>query len=228
MSTLYVVGLPLGNSADLGERAREVLSRVAVIATEDTRSFSHLCQRAGISLEGKRIIALYREKEVERSSIVVKELSKTDVALVSEAGMPGVSDPGGYTVSLAHREGHCVTPVPGPSAITTALSVSGYTGSRFYFAGFLPHKISDKVREVKEWAHMKPPVAVVFFESKERMKETIEVIAQQYPRVWCCVASNLTKKDEHIVRARITEIEAREEGEYTVVIEFARHDILSS
>ncbi len=224
MGTLYVIGTPLGNSADMSARAVELLSRLTHLACEDTRSAHRLLIALRIT-SSKSYISLYQEKEQQEVAHIIALLQAgNDVGLMSEAGMPAISDPGAFVVAAAHREGNAVVCVPGPSAVTAALSVSGFEGARFLFVGFLPKK-TEKAIDSWETQSLERPYCVVCFESPYRIHETIAAIARHYPQADLCVARNLTKKDELVVRGKTADLALQHfatDGEYTLVVLFSR------
>ncbi|MFC7294995.1 16S rRNA (cytidine(1402)-2'-O)-methyltransferase [Marinobacter aromaticivorans] len=171
--TLYIVATPIGNLEDLSPRAVRVLSDVAVIAAEDTRHSGRLLQHLGIS---KPLIALHDHNERGRvQGILDHLLAGADVALVSDAGTPLISDPGYVLVREARAEGLRVTPVPGPCALIAALSAAGLPTDRFLFSGFLPAKRSGRRAALE--ALRKETATLVFYESPHRIVDTVMDIA---------------------------------------------------
>ena len=149
MGTLYVVGTPIGNLEDITLRALRILGAVDLIAAEDTRATRHLLTRHGLR---RPLLSYGQHNEPARTEAVVRALETGDVALVSEAGMPAVSDPGYRLVAAAVEAGHRVVPVPGPSAVLAALAVSTLPSDRFLYLGFLPRRSGDRRRRLAEVA----------------------------------------------------------------------------
>jgi len=217
VSKLYVVGTPIGNLEDLGARALRVLGEVGAIAAEDTRVTSRLLARHGI----RKPLVSYRAP-VERRGLprVMAALAEGDVALVSDAGTPAVSDPGQALVSAAWAAGHSVVPIPGPSSVTAALSIAGYGGPGFTFVGYLPRKPGD-IRRLLQSLRDEPRPAVAF-ESPYRIAKSLALIAEGLPERSITVARELTKLHEEVLRGTAAEVAAalgeRARGEFTLVI----------
>lgn len=219
--TLYICGTPIGNLEDITARALRVLREVDLVAAEDTRRTRKLLAHYGI---GTRMISYHEHNEFSRTPEILEILeSGRDVALVSDAGMPGISDPGRYLIEHALSAGIPVAPVPGPSAVLAALVVSGFPADEFTFAGFLPRKGRQR-REALERLAVENRV-VVLYESPHRLARTLSdlhgVIGGDR-RV--AVARELTKVHEEVVRGTLTEVlalfDTREvKGEITVVID---------
>lgn len=170
--TLYIVATPIGNLDDLSPRAAKVLSDVAVVAAEDTRHSGRLLQHLGIS---KPLVALHDHNERARvQGILGKLLAGSDVALVSDAGTPLISDPGYVLVREARAEAIRVSPIPGPCALVTALSAAGLPTDRFLFVGFLPAKRTGRRSTLEELC--KEVATLVFYESPHRILDTVSDI----------------------------------------------------
>lgn len=219
--TLYLVGTPIGNLGDVTLRALEVLRRVAVVACEDTRHTRVLLGKHGISA---RLTALPAFDEARRAGGILARLEAgEDVALVTDAGMPGVSDPGAALVELAVERGVRVVPVPGPSAPIAALAASGLPTDRFAFFGFLPRKGGARRAAIAEVARF--PGTAVLLESPRRLGDTLRDLARELGPRRACVARELTKVHEELVRGTLPELAERFAGEVlgeiTVVIEGA-------
>ncbi len=217
VSRLFVVATPIGNLEDLSARAIRVLGEVSAIAAEDTRVTSRLLARHGI----RKPLLSYRAP-VERRGLprVMAALDQGDVALVSDAGTPTLSDPGQALVTAAWAAGHSVVPVPGPSAVTSALSVSGYGGPGFTFLGYLPRKPGE-MRRLLESLRDDPRPAVAF-ESPFRIAKSLQLIADWLPDRSITVTRELTKMHEEVIRGRASEVlhalGDRARGEFTLVI----------
>jgi 16S rRNA (cytidine1402-2'-O)-methyltransferase len=220
---LFIVGTPIGNLGDMTDRARATLRGVDVIAAEDTRRTGRLLTRFGIT--GK-IISLFEGNEDRRTPQIVAMLHDgKDVALVSDAGMPGVSDPGYPLIRACLEEGVDVRVVPGPSAVTAALVVSGLPMDRFVFDGFLPRKVSERRARLRAMAH--DPRTFVLFESPLRVATLLRDVLVELGDRSIAVVREMTKLHEEIVRGRTSEVLARLadhelKGEVVLVIEGAR------
>ena len=217
MSTLFVIGTPIGNLEDTTARAVRVLGEVGAIAAEDTRVTARLLARHGI----RKPLISYRAP-VERRGLprVLAALDQDDVALVSDAGTPAVSDPGQALVEAAWAAGHTVVAVPGPSAVTAALSVAGYGGPGFTFLGYLPRKPGEMRRLLATIAG--DPRPAVAFDSPYRVLKSLAIIAEVLPERELTVARELTKLHEEVIRGTASEVMAalgdRARGEFTLVI----------
>ena len=217
LSRLYVVATPIGNLEDVTARAVRVLGEVGAIAAEDTRVTARLLARHGI----RKPLISYRAP-VERRGLprVMTALDEGDVALVSDAGTPTLSDPGQALVTAAWAAGHTVVPVPGPSSVTAALSIAGYGGSGFAFVGYLPRKPGEMRRLLAAIASDRRPT--VAFESPFRVLKSLALIAEELPDRSITVTRELTKLHEEVLRGTASEVlEAlgeRNRGEFTLVI----------
>ena len=217
MSRLFVVATPIGNLEDVGARALRVLGEVSAIAAEDTRVTSRLLARHGI----RRPLLSYRAP-VEKRGLprVLAALDAGDVALVSDAGTPTLSDPGQALVTAAWAAGHTVVPVPGPSSITAALSVAGYGGPGFTFVGYLPRKPGEMRRLLGSL--LEDPRPAVAFESPHRIQKSLALIAESLPERRITLTRELTKVHEEVLRGTALQVSAalgeRVRGEFTLVI----------
>jgi len=221
--TLYVLATPIGNLSDLSARAADVLRSVAVVAAEDTRETGKLVRHVGSSA---RLISVHAHSPRRRLEEVVSRLtSGDDVAVATDAGTPGVSDPGPALVRLARAAGIPVVPIPGPSAVHAALSASGLEADRYAFFGFPPRSGSART----EWLDgvAASPVTVVCFEAPGRVATLLVDLAERTgPDRQAVVGRELTKKFEEIVAGTVAELAERlgtgeERGEFTLVIEGA-------
>ncbi|WP_298067593.1 16S rRNA (cytidine(1402)-2'-O)-methyltransferase [uncultured Mailhella sp.] len=215
--TLWVVGTPLGNPGDLSPRARQCLETANVVLAEDTRREALACARWGVQV--KRFVSFHDHNEKEKLSTVLTLLRQgQDLALISDAGMPVLADPG-YTLIRACREaGLPVSVVPGPCAPVTALAGSGIPPQPFVFFGFLPRSRSDQEATLAPFANV--PVTLVFFERKDRLQDTLtHALSLLGPRE-VCVARELTKTHEEYLRFRLESVPDLSEilGEVTVII----------
>ena len=220
--TLYVVATPIGNLADLGERARQTLATVDVIAAEDTRRTGALLRRLGLS---RPLVSLHSHNEQARSRQLLARLQAgEDVALVSDAGTPLLSDPGFPLVRAARQAGIRVVPVPGPSAIVAALSVAGIPCQRFAFEGFLPARTG--ARRAALAALAEEPRTLVFFEAAHRIRASLVDMAAAFGAGReAALARELTKLHEEVLHGTLAELvealaehPAREKGEFVVIV----------
>jgi 16S rRNA (cytidine1402-2'-O)-methyltransferase len=217
VSTLYVVATPIGNLEDVSPRALRILGEVGAIAAEDTRVTARLLARHGI----RKPFVSYRAP-VERRGLprVMAELDQHDVALVSDAGTPTLSDPGQALVTAAWAAGHTVVPIPGPSAVTAALSAAGYGGPGFTFLGYLPRKPGDLRRLLATLTG--DPRPTVAFDSPYRIRKSLAIIAEVMPQRHLTLTRELTKLHEQIVRGTASEVLAEladpARGEITLVL----------
>ena len=174
---LYVIGTPIGNLSDLSKRAVETLASVDIVFAEDTRTALSLLNSQGIKKPCK---SYYKDNEKTASESIIQCLLNGDnVALISEAGMPCVSDPGAYVIKEVIEKGLPFEIIQGPTALIHGLIASGFAGGSFYFHGFLPHKEKDKIKEIQNLLHIKAPV--IFYESPYRVKETLNILLDYFP-----------------------------------------------
>jgi 16S rRNA (cytidine1402-2'-O)-methyltransferase len=217
--TLYVVATPLGNLEDLSPRARRVLASVAVIAAEDTRHTRKLLSHFDIHTA---LTSYYDQVERERAPQLVERLKRgDDVALVSDAGTPGIADPGYRLVRAAIEAGVTVVPVPGASAVVAALSVAGLPTDRFCFEGFVPSRGGERRRFYESLAGERR--TVVCFESGHRLLDSLADLAKALGEREIVVARELTKAFEELLRGPVSEVRARLEagvvrGEVTLLL----------
>ena len=218
--TLYVVATPLGNLEDVTLRALRVLRGVDVIAAEDTRRTRILLDRHGI---GTPVKSYYDAVERERAPRLVAELEAgKSIALVSDAGTPGIADPGYHLVRGAVAAGVPVVPVPGPSAIAALVSVAGVGAERFCFEGFLPARAAARARRLAEMA--REPRAIVLLEAGRRLPALLAAAAQALGAREAVIGRELTKRHEEILRGSLPDLAARiragdeVRGEVTVLI----------
>ena len=223
MSTLWLVATPIGNLADLSPRAVDVLAHVGLICCEDTRRTGLLLQHAGVRAE--RLAVCNDHTEVARIADTLAVLgSGRDVAIVSDAGTPGVSDPGERIVRAVIDAGYDVSAVPGPSAAIMALTISGLAGDRFVFEGFIPRKGNDRAARLAEIAAEQR--TTVIYEAPHRVLRTLEDLREVCgdDRV-VVVARELTKLYEEVIRGPLGTIDiGGPRGEYVLVLEGAAVD----
>jgi 16S rRNA (cytidine1402-2'-O)-methyltransferase len=221
MGTLYVVATPIGNLEDVTLRALRVLGEVRLIAAEDTRVTARLLARHGI----RKAMVSYRAP-VERRLLarLLAALQGGDIALVSDAGTPTLSDPGQVLVDSAWHAGHRVVPLPGPSAITAAVAVAGFSGQGFTFAGYLPRKPGELRRLFESLREAAYPTVV--FDSPHRVRKSLELLAGVLPERQLAVGRELTKVHEEVFRGTAAEalakLDEQPRGEFTIVIEGVR------
>lgn len=218
--TLFVVGTPIGNLADLSDRARETLASADVVAAEDTRRTGRLLQAVG--LPKRPMLSVFEANERARVDEVLEVLrGGKDVALVSDGGMPLVSDPGYRLVRAAADAGFDVRVVPGPSAVTAALAVSGLPTDRWVFEGFLPKKPTERLARLTEL--MQDARTLVVFESPKRVRGTVAQLADLDPDRTVSLCRELTKLHEETMRGTAAEVatalgEHDPKGEVVLVI----------
>jgi 16S rRNA (cytidine1402-2'-O)-methyltransferase len=217
--TLYVVATPIGNLGDLSSRAAEVLRLVDVVVAEDTRRTRTLLAHVGA--HPADLLSLPAFDEEGRLARVVSRLSDgATVALVTDAGTPGVSDPGTRLVEAAWAAGARVVPVPGPSAALAALSASGLPADRFLFAGFLPRKGGARTEALRWLSGV--PATVVLFEAGNRAASTLADLEEAFGDRPAALAREITKLHEEIARGRLSELRVRFpgdlRGEVTLVV----------
>ncbi len=219
---LYLVGTPIGNLGDLTERARATLGSVDLVAAEDTRRTGKLLAHLGVKA---RMMSLFEGNERERTERLLDELRDgSEVALVSDAGMPSVSDPGFRLVRACAAEGIEVRVVPGPSAVTAALAISGLPTDRWAFEGFLPRRAGERRARLQELAN--DARTLVLFESPRRVVATLRDVLSELGDRRVAVARELTKLHEEVLRGRVSEVlealaESEPRGEVVVVLEGA-------
>jgi len=220
LGTLYLVASPVGNLGDITHRAVEILKLVDIIAAEDTRHTKRLLDHCEV--KAKRLTSYHAHNVERKTSALISDLREgKSVALVSDAGAPGISDPGAVLVRAAVEEGVTICPIPGPSAPILAVTASGFPSHRFVFEGFLPRKKGRKTL-VESWKE--EPRTIVFFEAPVRIVKTLKYIKEAIGNRKVCVARELTKKFEEFIRGDLEEVIAELEsrtsvkGEITVVV----------
>ena len=220
MSNLYIVATPIGNLGDLSPRAIETLHSVNYIACENTRNSGHLLRRYGIE---KKTFSFHQHNEHKKTEHILNILeTNQNIALISDAGMPGISDPGFLAIRAVKKAGYQVIIIPGPDAATTALISSGLPSNRYVFEGFLPHK---KGRQKRLNNLAEEERTIVLYESPNRLKKLLGEIEEYFgSERLMAVARELTKTFEEVVRASVKEVRADFEsrdsikGEIVVVI----------
>jgi 16S rRNA (cytidine1402-2'-O)-methyltransferase len=216
---LCVIATPIGNLRDITLRALDVLAEVDLVAAEDTRHTVHLLTAHGLR---KPLVSLHEHNEAMRTAELIEKLADgTSIALLTDAGMPSVSDPGRRLVAACHERGIPVTVLPGPSAMTSAIAGAGFGGDAFCFRGFLPVKSGQRQREIEAALSLDMPT--VFFESPHRLIRSLEVINNADPSRVICVCRELTKIHEEYRRDTAANLLAhyskgQVRGEITLVI----------
>ncbi|HEU5431094.1 MAG TPA: 16S rRNA (cytidine(1402)-2'-O)-methyltransferase [Thermomicrobiales bacterium] len=203
MGVLYVVATPIGNLEDISPRALRTLREASLIAAEDTRRTRNLLRHFEIDTP---LVSYHAHSPRNRREAILTALAAGDVALVSDAGTPGISDPGDDLVAAAHEAGFAVSPIPGPAAAATAVSASGLVPGPFVFAGFPPRKGAERRHALADLAATGMPV--VFFEAANRTAETLSDLATVFGDRPALVARELTKMHEEIRRGRLRELAA--------------------
>lgn len=217
---LYIVGTPIGNLEDITLRALETLKSVDVIACEDTRVTAKLLNRYEIK---KPLVSIHQHSKVSKLDQVIEKLKNGEsVALVTDAGTPGVSDPGNQLVELALERGIEVIPIPGVSALTTLLSVAGIDTQKFVFLGFPPHK---KGRETFFKKVLGEDLPVVFFESTHRIVKNLELMLELGTKKNVIMGKELTKMFEEVIRGNTQDVleylkndPKKQKGEFAIIV----------
>jgi len=224
--TLFIVSTPIGNLEDMTLRAIRVLKEADIIAAEDTRHSRKLLTHFGI---GTPMMSYWGEKEKVKAEEVMAHLMKGEtVALISDAGTPGISDPGAVLIRRAIEDGVEIVPVPGPSALAAAVTISGLPTEQFVFIGFMPNKRSQRRKALEELAS--EPRTMVFYESPHRIFDTLVDIEEVFGSGRrAAVAKEITKLHERVLRGTLeTILDAMETetiaGEYVIVVDGAPED----
>ncbi len=216
---LYIVSTPIGNLEDITLRSLRILKEVDLVAAEDTRHTGLLFRHFGIQTQ---LTSYFEGNELKKREFILSRLKKgAQIALVSDAGTPGISDPGFRLIQIAIQNQIPVVPIPGPSALITALSVSGLPTDAFLFKGFLPHKSSKRKDFLKQLEEVRE--TLILYESPHRILETLKDIQEILGDREMVLARELTKLYEEVLRGRVSEIqeqtkEKRLKGEITLVV----------
>lgn len=224
---LYIVATPIGNFGDISLRAIDTLKQVDLIAAEDTRHSGRLLNHLGIS---KKLISLHEHNERARLAGILENLSSgMDIALISDAGTPLISDPGYNLVNAVRNAGFKVSPIPGASSIIAALSGAGVPTDKFTYFGFLPHKNVERIARLKAIKNQNG--TLVLFESSHRIKRLIEQLAEIFPQNRIVIAKELTKLHENFLIGDAAELielfrqdQALAKGEFVILIDNPRVD----
>jgi len=223
--TLFVTATPIGNLEDITLRAIKVLNEVDIVAAEDTRRTLKLLNHYNIK---KPILSYYEYNKFARGNLLIKELlNNKNIALVTDAGTPGISDPGIYLVNLAINNMIPVVPIPGPSALITALSISGLTTNKFSFYGFISRKKGKRKKDIESIRDYNG--TVILYESPKRLIKTLKDIHEVCGNRKVVIARELTKLHEEVIRDNIIDIINRFshrdiKGEITILISSERND----
>ncbi len=216
MGSLYIIATPIGNLEDITLRALRLLKEVSLIAAEDTRTTRKLLTHYGIR---NRLVSYHQFSRPDRVRDLVQRLEDEDIALVSDAGMPCLSDPGYPLVREAIANGVAVVPIPGASSITSALAISGLPTDQFTFIGFLPRRTQERKKLFQQLAD--EPRTIVALESPHRVKKTLQDLTTYLPDRPLAVCRELTKQFEEVFRgtpAEALEHFATPRGEFTLVL----------
>jgi 16S rRNA (cytidine1402-2'-O)-methyltransferase len=217
MPTLYIVATPIGNLEDISLRAIKTLRQVKLIAAEDTRRAKRLLNAYDIKTP---LTSYYEYNKKLKLNYILKQLEEMDVALVSEAGMPAISDPGYELVVAASQQGIPVVPIPGPSAIITSLAVSGLPTDRFVYIGFLPRKSGERRRKLQ--SVIDEAGTIIALEAPHRLQAALDDIKSVLGDRKITVCRQLTKLHEEIFRGTVSRAQAyfkQPRGEFTLVME---------
>src|SRR3954468_8535830 len=218
-ATLYLVATPIGNLEDITLRALRTLKECDLVAAEDTRRSGQLLRHFQIS---KPLLSYFQFNEAKRSEDILARLGRGEkVALVTDAGTPGISDPGERVVKAAIAAGFKVEPIPGPCALVAGLTASGLSSEEFHFVGFLPHKSGQRRNLLEKLKTV--PGTLVFYESPYRVIKMLEELADIYPDRQVVLARELTKKFEEFLRGNardlLTQLQTRSiKGEFVVMV----------
>jgi len=230
-SALYIVATPIGNLGDISERAVETLKQVDLIAAEDTRHSNTLLQRFGINT---KVCAYHEHNEEKVTPQLIEQIRQgVSIALISDAGTPLINDPGYKLVVAAHDNNIPVVPIPGPSAIITALSASGLPTNKFIYEGYLPAKSEARKTRLNELRNESR--TLVFYEAPHRIIESVKIMQEIFgAERRATIARELTKQFEQIVRDKLSAInekleseEIKHKGEFVVIVEGAQEVSIS-
>ena len=228
MGTLYIVATPIGNLEDITLRALRILRSVSLVAAEDTRTTRKLLSHYEIRTP---LTSYFEHNKLTKLDYIIAAARQKDVALVSDAGMPGISDPGYELVRAAIDASIPVVPIPGPSAAVTALAISGLPTDEFIYIGFLPRKQSDRRHRLDEIAT--EPRTIVAYEAPHRLVESLQDILQHLGNRQIAVARELTKIHEEIIRGTTEEVISHftttaPRGEFCLVIAGAKAERIAA
>ena len=217
MPVLYVVATPIGNLEDITLRALRVLGEVQLIAAEDTRTARKLLNRYDIKT---RLTSYFEHNKKNKMPVLLETLEEQDIALISEAGTPGISDPGYELIKAAIEKGFRVVALPGASAVTTAMAASGLPADQFVYLGFLPRKKGEKRRLLESVST--EPRTIICFESPYRVVDSLQAMLEKLGDRNVAVCRELTKLYEEVFRGTLSECVKhfqKPRGEFTIVIQ---------
>ncbi len=201
---LVVVATPLGNLGDISRRALALLADADVVYCEDTRHSSTLFSAHGIAVKG-RLHSLHEHNEASQCDEIINRVQNGQVVvLISDAGTPGISDPGSRVVAAVAEAGLRVTTAPGPAAVIAALTISGLATDRFVMEGFMGRKVGEREALYRQWTN--EPRTIVFYESPQRLAATLSELAEHFPERRVAVAREITKLHEEVVRGTVREV----------------------
>jgi len=226
MSVLHILSTPIGNLEDITLRAIRILKESVIIAAEDTRTTKRLLAKYQIT---NKIISYTDHNSKMRIPVLLKYLEEGNIALVSEAGTPLVSDPGSQLIQAVSKTEHAISPIPGASAVTAALSIAGLSSNQWIFIGFMPRKPGQK-KKIILWAQ-ENNTALVFFESPYRILSSLKLIQELSPANNLVICRELTKLYEEVFRGNASEaLEhfTKPKGEFTIIIQYGKTRIASS
>jgi 16S rRNA (cytidine1402-2'-O)-methyltransferase len=213
---LYIISTPIGNLQDLSQRAKDIFCGCDLVLAEDTRQARKILNHLGVS---KRVVSCHEHTGGNKLEGIIDEISKTKSAVYcSDAGAPNLSDPGGKLVEGVLEKGVEVSPIPGPSALTTLISVCPFACSRFEFIGYFPKK---KGRQTAAWYIKNSEIPIFFFESPHRIKKTVAILKEKLPEKKVIIGRELTKKFEQITISHLSQINIDticEKGEFVLGI----------
>lgn len=218
--SLFLVATPIGNLGDITLRGLDTLKSVDLIAAEDTRQTQKLLNHYAVE---KPLTSYFEHNKKQKGPLLIRELAAgKNIALVSDAGLPGISDPGADLVKLCIEEKIKVTVIPGPSALLTGLVASGLDTSGFVFAGFFPRENKERNKLLDELAE--ETRTILFYESPHRLRQTVRLLLESWGNRRCCIARELTKVYEEFRRGTFTEVleaygDQQVKGEITLIIE---------
>lgn len=215
---LYLVPTPIGNLSDMTSRALEVLKEVDIVACEDTRTSGNLLSKFGLK---KRLVSYHEFNERSRASQLLEALTQgQSIAVVTDAGSPGISDPAYRVVRAALSEQIEIVPLPGANALIPALTASGLPTDRFMFEGFLSHKSGARTRRLEKLRNFEH--TIIFYESPHRVRQALTAMLQVFGDRQACLAREISKKFEQFIRGSLSEILAKVgdgvKGEIVIVV----------
>ena len=226
MSVLHILSTPIGNLEDITLRAIRILKESIVIAAEDTRTTKKLLNKYQIT---NRIISYNDHNSKIRIPVLLEYLEQGDIALVSEAGTPSVSDPGSQLIRAVSKTSHVVSPVPGASSVTAAISIAGLPLDQWIFVGFMPRKPGQK-KKLLLWAH-ESNTSLVFFESPYRVVSSLTLIHELSPANNLVICRELTKFYEEIFRGNAYDALqhfTKPRGEFTIIVQNTKPRVTST